>query len=67
MKKVIKFFDIEKQGNVKDLIPVHINIMRDDNYYWYWSDKYKDWIRRNKISEKLKRLYKIPVIKGCYK
>ena len=58
--KLIKF---SKQNKVKNLIPVHINKCRCDDYYWDWSSEHNDWIRGKKIPELLKRMYKNPVVK----
>ena len=49
MKEIIKFSEEKDKGKIKSLTPVHINKMKCDNYFWYWSDKYNDWIRREKI------------------
>ena len=44
----------------KDLIPVHINSARCDNYFWDWSYDLNKWVRAGEIPEHLKRMYKHP-------
>lgn len=52
MSELIKFSEEKDKGNIKNLIPVHINKMRCENYFWHWSSNHGDWIRTVKISEK---------------
>lgn len=63
---LVKYSEELKKGNIGNLIPVHINKMRCDNYFWNWSTVYCDWIRGGEIPEKLKRMYKNPVVKTTY-
>ena len=67
MSELIKFSEEKDKGNIENLIPVHINKMRCENYFWHWSNNHGDWIRTDKISEKLKRAYKNPMLKSSYK
>jgi hypothetical protein len=63
MSKLIKFSEEKDKGNIVNLInliPVHINKMRCQNYFWHWSSNHGDWIRTEKISVQLKRGYKNP-------
>lgn len=53
--------------NGKNLIPVHINKCRDDEYFWDWSSDAGNWIRGEKIPENLKRMYKTPPKTNTYK
>ena len=53
MSKLVKFSEEKDKGNIENLIPVHINKMRCENYFWGWSSNHGDWVRTNKISEKL--------------
>jgi hypothetical protein len=64
MSKLIKF---SEQTEERNLIPVHINKSRCENYFWHWSSDHKDWIRTEKISEELKKAYKNPMLKSSYK
>ena len=59
---------LSEQNKVKedDLIMVHINKARSENYFWNWSSDMKDWIRWDKIPERLKRAYKTPLTKSNY-
>ena len=59
--------EAKQQGLVKNLMPVHINKCRCDNYYWDWSSDIGDWVRGNKIPEEMKRAYKTPIVKSNYK
>lgn len=63
---IVKFSEEKTKGNLQNLIPVHINKMRCDNYFWDWSIDYYDWIRGEEIPENLKRMYKTPVVKTTY-
>ena len=63
---LIKFSEEKAKGNVQNLIPVHINKMRCENYFWNWSSDNGDWIRADKIPEKLKNGYNNPLPKGIY-
>lgn len=54
--------DAKKQGVVRELIPVHINKCRCDNYFWDWSSDIGDWVRGREIPEYLKKAYKAPII-----
>ena len=67
MSKLITFSEEKDKGNIVNLIPVHINKMRCEDYFWDWSSNHGDWIRTEKISEKLKRAYKNPMLKSSYK
>ena len=55
---------IKKDVVVKEdginLIPVHINKCRDDEYFWDWNSDLGKWVRGNKIPENLRRMYKNP-------
>ena len=50
----------------QNCLPIHINKMRCENYFWHWSSSHKDWIRTEIIPEELKRAYKNPLIKSNY-
>ena len=65
--KLIKYTDEIGNGKVINLIPVHINKMRCENFFWHWSSNYGDWIRTEEISEELKKAYKTPMLKSNYK
>lgn len=62
----MKFEDAKKQGLVNELIPVHINKCRCENYFWDWSSDIGDWVRGKKIPESMKRAYKTPIVKSNY-
>jgi len=64
MSKIIK---LSEQKDLKHLIPVHVNVMRCDKYFWNWSTKHLAWIRGKKIPADLNKAYKNPSPKGCYK
>ena len=64
MKKMILF---KEQTDVKNLIPVHINTCRCENYFWHFSIELSDWVRGEKIPENLKRFYNNPVVKSNYR
>jgi hypothetical protein len=53
-------------SNSANLIPVHINKMRDKSYFYDWSSDLKGWFRGDEIPEKLKRMYKTPLVKSNY-
>lgn len=55
-----KEVDIVIKEDSSDLIPVHINRARDEDYFWEWSSDIKKWVRANEIPENLKRAYKNP-------
>ena len=58
------------KGNEREdinLIPVHINKARTNEYYYSWSSDMKGWVRTGKIPEDLKRLYNNPPTKSNYK
>ena len=57
----------QNQSRVTNLIPVHINKMRCDEYFWNWSSNLKDWVRGEKIPNHLKTAYKTPITKNIYK
>lgn len=67
MSKLIKFSEEKDKGNIVNLIPVHINKMRCENYFWHWSSNHGDWIRTKKISEELKKAYNNPMLRSNYK
>lgn len=67
MSELIKYQDEKNKGNVKHLIPVHINKVRCDKYFWNWSNEHKDWIRGQLIPENLKTKYQTPQTKSNYK
>lgn len=54
------------KGFKGNLIPVHINKCRDTTHFWDWSSDIGDWVRGEKIPEKLIRLYNTPLIKSNY-
>ena len=56
----------KEQNEVKNLIPVHINKCRCENYYWDFSIELGEWVRGEKISERLKKLYNTPQTKSNY-
>ena len=62
MSKLIKFSEEKDKGNIKNLIPVHINQMRCEKHFWHWSNNHHDWIRTEEISEGLKKAYKTPML-----
>lgn len=62
----MKFQDLRKSGTAPNLIPVHINKMRDETYFWDWNKTLGDWVRGEEIPELLKRAYKTPVSKSNY-
>jgi len=54
-------YNIEKQkGNIRPLIPIHINVCRCDNYFWVWNKNYNDFVRDSEIPELNKKQYKSP-------
>lgn len=55
---LIKFSEEKDKGIINNLIPVHINKMRCEKYFWDWSTDYKDWIRGGEIPSKLNEAYK---------
>lgn len=64
---MILFSEEKDKGNIKNLIPVHINICRCDNYYWNWKKEIGDWVRGDEIPEQMKRMYnKSPQTKPVY-
>lgn len=52
---------------IGELIPVHINKARNDEYFYNWSSDSRKYFRGDKIPEELKRAYKNPVAKSNYK
>jgi len=65
--KLLKFSEENDKGNIENLIPVHINKMRCEKYFWHWSSNHGDWIRTEKIPEELKRAYENPMLISRYK
>tara|TARA_B100001167_G_scaffold191010_1_gene159719 strand:+ start:12972 stop:13172 length:201 start_codon:yes stop_codon:yes gene_type:complete len=65
--KLVTFTEEKNKGKIINLIPVHINKMRCENYFWHWSSNHGDWIRTEKIPEDLKKAYKNPLLKSNYK
>lgn len=63
---IIKFSEEKKKGKLNNLIPVHINLMRCNSFFWNWSKENNDWIRGNKIPQNLKKMYKNPLLKSNY-
>lgn len=64
---MIKYSEEKDKGNVLSLIPVHINKMKCDNYFWNWNSNQKDWVRGEKLTEHYKKLSKSPLVKSNYK
>jgi len=62
-----KYSVAKANGLVGELIPVHINKCRCENYFWNWSSNMNDWIRGEKIPEYLKLAYSNPIVKSNYK
>jgi len=62
----IKFQDLKKQGRISNLIPVHINKMRDETHFWNWNSDIGDWIQGEEIPELLNKAYKTPITKSTY-
>ena len=60
------YTEAKEQGLVKDLIPVHINKCRCENYFWDWSSGIEDWVRGEKIPEQLNKMYRNPKEKSDY-
>lgn len=50
-----------------ELIAVHTGKARSSNYFYDYSSELEGWVRGEKISEKLKKAYKNPLIKSNYK
>jgi len=60
-KNVITLFSEEKAtGKMKNLIPVHINKMRCEKYFWNWDTKLGDWVRGQIIPPTLAKMYNNP-------
>lgn len=66
-EKLVTFTEEKNKGNVKNLIPVHINIMRCENYFWNWIAAYGDWIRGEALTEQYKRSINNPLVGSSYK
>ena len=62
-----KFQDWKKEDEKANLIPVHINKTRSQNFYWNWSKDKKDWVRGEEIPEAMKKAYQNPPTKSNYK
>lgn len=63
-----KYSDAKANGLVEDLIPIHINKCRCENYFWNWSSDIGDWIIGEKIPKHLKLAYSNPpIVKSNYK
>ena len=56
-----------KKEGIIGLIPVHINLARDDEYFYEFDNKKKEWVKLKPISEEMKRGYKYPLTKSKYK
>jgi hypothetical protein len=64
LDSVTTFQDEKEKGNLSSLIPVHINKMCCDNYFWSWDEVLKDWVRGEETPENLKRGYVNPLVKS---
>ena len=62
----IKFQDLRKSGTATNLIPVHINKMRDETHFWNWNSKVGDWVKGEKMSDVMINSLKNPLVKSNY-
>lgn len=56
-----------KPHEATHLIPIHINLARDNHYYYGWSSGAKCWVRKGEIPSHMKKAYSNPVVKSNYK
>ncbi len=53
---------ISKKDDYKhNLIPVHINMVKNEDYFYSWNSNNNCWMRGDKISEHYKRMSKNPM------
>lgn len=57
--EIFEFVEIIPKGDKrnKTLIPVHINTVRDENFYYVWDYTLEAWIKDSIIPEKTKLAY----------
>ena len=60
------FKEWQKEDENANLIPVHINKARSENFFWNWDSDLKDWIRGEELTEKYKRMHKKPLAYSNY-
>jgi hypothetical protein len=62
----VKYQDLIELGTAPNLIPVHINKMRDETHFWDWNSNIGDWVQGEEIPELLNKAYKTPITKSTY-
>ena len=60
------FKEWRKEDEKANLIPVHINKTRSENFFWNWDSNLGDWRRGEELTEKYKRMNKTPLAYSNY-
>ncbi len=57
--ETFEFFEMIPKGDKRNqiLIPVHINTVRDEKFYYVWNSVLEAWVNIGLIPEKIKRMY----------